>query len=503
LDTALHAQGLTKRYGGITALEEVGLTLRDGEVHALLGANGAGKSTLVKILAGIVQPDEGTLSLRGAATRLPSPQAAFRAGIATVHQELSLFPGLTVAQNVLIGREPRNRLGWIDEAALLETTKALLADLGVEEIAPDTPVSELSLAQQQLVEITKAMSFDPRVLILDEPTSALGRADVDRLLGVVRGLRQRGRAIVFISHRMEEIESITDQVTILRGGRKVGEMTRAQFDRDHALELMLGDTQLHLQRLHPAAPPPGAALLEVRDLTLAGRLAGVDFDIRPGEVLGLAGLEGHGQRDMLFALFGLYRRGLRGDVRVRGRPARATRPLQAIASGFALIPDDRKGMGGFLELSVAHNISATLLRQLTKWGMLDRGRERSVVADMITRLRIKCDSPDAPLASLSGGNQQKVVTAKWLAHGASIYLFCDPTRGVDAGAREILYAAIRDLAAAGNAILVYSTDINEFVILCTRVLVMRDGSVSGTLSGRDITEPNILAMSFRDLAQAA
>jgi len=502
--TGLHAAGLTKRYGGITALQDVSLTLVPGEVHALLGANGAGKSTLVKILAGIVQPDEGTLALNREPIRLSSPQAAYRAGIATVHQELSLFLGLTVAQNVLIGREARNRVGWIREASSVGAARALLEQLDVHDIAPETMVSDLSLAQQQLVEIAKAMSFEPLVLILDEPTSALGRSDVDHLLAVVRRLRGRGCAIVFISHRMDEIASIADRVTVLRGGRKVGEMSRVAFNPTKALELMLGDTPRRLQRLKgPTSPELQPPLLEVRDLTLPGRLAGLSLEVRPGEVVGLAGLEGQGQKETLFALFGLFRHGLSGSVMVRGKPAQANRPRQAIAAAFALIPDDRKAMGGFMGLGVGQNISITVLGRLRRLLVIDPERERTLVAGLVERLRIKCGSPEVPLGSLSGGNQQKVVAAKWLAHGADVYLFCDPTRGVDAGAREILYETIHHLAAEGRAILIYSTDMNEFAILCSRVLVFRGGRLSGSLVGAEITEENILGLSFQETVHAA
>lgn len=503
MPASLLATGLLKRYGGITALQEVDLALAAGEVHALLGANGAGKSTIVKILAGIVQPDDGTLVVSGKPLRLVSPQAAFQAGIATVHQELSLFSGLSVAQNVLIGREARSGIGWIREAASIETARALLLRLGVNEIAPEAQVGALSLAQQQLVEIAKAMSFKPRVLILDEPTSALGRTDVERLLRVVQALRADGCAIVFISHRMDEIASIADQVTILRAGRKVGEMSRASFDPARALDLMLGDTPQHLQRLRAVPTPDTPPLLVVRDLAMPARLQGISLEVRPGEVLGLAGLEGQGQKDLLFALFGLFRRGLSGSVVVHQRPARSTRPRNAIARAFALIPDDRKTMGGFPELSVSHNIVVTVLGRLGRRLALNRRLEVGIVAGLIERLRIKCGSPAAPLSSLSGGNQQKVMAAKWLAHGAEVYLFSDPTRGVDAGAREILYETIHELAAAGRAIIVYSTDMNEFQILCSRVLVFRAGRVVGSLGGADVTEENILSLSFQDCAQAA
>jgi ribose transport system ATP-binding protein len=422
-----------------------------------------------------------------------------------VHQELSLFGSLTVAQNILIGREARDRFGRIREDASRVRAEALLAEIGVPDIAADARVGTLSLAQRQLVEIAKAISFDPQVLILDEPTSALGLTDVHRLLTVVRGLRARGRAIIFISHRMEEIEDIADSITILRSGRKVGAFMRETFTREGALELMLGETQ---QQLHAVPPPPAPLpstppILQVADLRLAGRLNGVSFDLRPGEVLGLAGLEGQGQKDILFALFGLFRRGLQGDVTIRGRARRASRPLQAIDAGLAFIPDDRKNMGGFMFLPITHNITITILSRLRRFLFLDFGREKTVVADLIQRLAIKCASADAPLGSLSGGNQQKVIAAKWLALERDIYLFCDPTRGVDAGARETIYATIRDLAAAGKGIILYSTDMVEFPILCSRVLVFRGGKIAGAVTGAGISEESILDLSFRDTGAVA
>lgn len=501
----LHAENLTKRYGGVTALEGVDLTIHRGEIRALLGANGAGKSTLVKLLSGNVMPDIGTITVAGTTRRFASPRSAFGAGIATVHQELSLFAGLSVAQNIFIGREERGRFGQIRERAVLARAEALLDQLGVADIRAEAKVGTLSLAQRQLVEIAKAMAFDPEVLILDEPTSALGLSDVRRLLTVVGALKARGRAILFISHRMEEIETIADAITILRSGRKVGDFSRSAFSRERALELMLGETQ---EQLHGGPPPVAVAeaatpVLRVTDLHLGGRLRGVSFDLRAGEVLGFAGLEGQGQKDTLFALFGLFRRGLSGEVAVRGHNRRARRPLQAIDAGFAFIPDDRKNMGGLMFLSVGQNISITMLDYLRRFPFLSFRLEQTTVRTLIRRLQIKAASAGAALASLSGGNQQKVVVAKWLVPERDIYLFCDPTRGVDAGARETIYATIRELAAGGKAVILYSTDMVEFPILCSRVLVFRGGKIAGSVKGDAINEEAILALSFREEQAAA
>lgn len=503
---ALAATGLSKRFGGVVALRRADLALYPGEVHALLGANGAGKSTLVKLLAGIEQPDDGSIEVGGAAMRFASPRAALAAGIATVHQELSLFPSLSVAENILIGQEPRRGGLWIDTAAMRERARALLAMLGASDIEPDATVGDLPLAQAQLVEIAKALSTDPRVLILDEPTSALSIAEVEHLITVIERLRDRGAAIVLISHRLGEIERLADRVSILRSGEKVGEFPPGDFSRDKALSLMLGEAWQERQagaRAAAYAGRPDDTILRVGGLTLVPHFADIGFDLRRGEVLGLAGLEGQGQKEFLFALFGLFRRGLEGIIEVGGRALRPRQPRDAIAAGIALIPDDRKTLGGFLGLNIAENIAITVLGSLRRGLILSRRAEADLVDEYVRRLGIKCSGGAAPLGSLSGGNQQKVVVAKWLARRMPVYVFCDPTRGVDAGARRELFGVIRELAAQGTAVLFYSTDISEFPLLCNRVLVFREGRVSGTLEGAAITEQNILDLSFHEAAHEA
>lgn len=503
----LAATGLSKRFGGVVALRRADLALYPGEVHALLGANGAGKSTLVKLLAGIEQPDDGTISVGGATVRFTSPHAALAAGIATVHQELSLFPSLSVAENILIGQEPLRGGIWIDAAAMRERARTLLAMLEATGIDPDTTVGDLPLAQAQLVEIAKALSTDPRVLILDEPTSALSITEVEHLISVIERLRDSGTAIVLISHRLGEIERLADRVSILRSGDKVGEFPPGGFSRDKALVLMLGEAWQERQTTEAAAGPfAGAAddtILRVSGLSLLPHFADIGFGLCRGEVLGLAGLEGQGQKEFLFALFGLFRRGVEGSIEIGGRQVRPRRPRDAIAAGIALIPDDRKTLGGFLGLSVAENIAITALKSLRQRLLLSRSAEAELVDGYIHRLGIKCAGSSVPLGSLSGGNQQKVVVAKWLARRMPVYIFCDPTRGVDAGARSELFGVIRDLAAQGTAVLFYSTDISEFSLVCNRVLVFREGRISGSLEGASITEQNILDLSFREAAHEA
>ncbi len=501
----LAASGLGKRFGGVVALQGVDLALYPGEVHALLGANGAGKSTLVKLLAGIEQPDGGEIRIRGEPVRFATPHAALVAGIATVHQELSLFPSLGVAANILITQEPRRGRVWIDGRALRRRARALLEGLGAGDIDPEVPVSELSLAQSQLVEIAKALSSQPGVLILDEPTSALSVAEVERLMAVIERLRTQGTAIVFISHRLGEIERIADRVSILRSGEKVGDFAPGDFSRERALALMLGESWQEGARAERAAPAATAAapVLAVQGLTLARHFAEVSFKLRPGEVLGLGGLEGQGHKEVLLALFGVFRRGLDGQIELGGARLRPRRPRQAIRAGMAFIPDDRKSLGGFLGLSVSENIAITVLEGLCRFFLLSGAREASLVGGLVRRLGIVAASSRVALGSLSGGNQQKVVVAKWLARRAAVYVFCDPTRGVDAGARAGLFGIIRELAAAGSAVLFYSTDISEFPLLCSRVLVFREGRISGALEGKEVSEQNILDLSFREATREA
>ena len=501
----LAAVGLAKRFGGVVALRGVDLALRQGEVHALIGANGAGKSTFVKVLAGVVRPDVGEIRIRGRLTAFAGPRAAYDAGIATVHQELSLFPSLSVAENVLIGQEPRRGGLFVDRRTQRERAAALLDGLGVADIDPDAKLGELPLAQAQIVEIAKALSSDPSVLILDEPTSALSITEVERLLELIERLRAQGTAIVFISHRLGEIERIADRVSILRSGEKVGEFPRGAFNRGSALALMLGESwQANRAARPPAARDLSAAppVMRVQGLTLHRHFTNVSFELRPGEVLGLAGLEGQGQKDVLFALFGLFRRGLEGTIELAGRRLRPRRPRQSIDAGMAFIPDDRKSLGGFLGLSISENIAITVLDRVSRGLLLNPAAEASLVQGLVGRLGIVCPSTAVPLGSLSGGNQQKVVVAKWLARPMPVYVFCDPTRGVDAGARAELFQVIRELVAAGAGILFYSTDISEFPALCNRVLVFREGHVSGTLSGEAISEQNILDLSFREAQHA-
>jgi ribose transport system ATP-binding protein len=500
-DSILVAENLTKSFGATQALRKADLRCRAGEVHALLGANGAGKSTLVRLLSGVIRPDTGTILLRGQNVRFSSPKQAAVAGLATVFQELSLFPHLTVAQNILIGQEPTSRIGWIKEHEVLIRAEGILSLLGESKIDPSAMVETLSLGQRQVVEIAKALSHQPDILLLDEATSALGPEESARLFALVRSLRNSGKGIIFISHRMEEIEAIADRMTILKDGETAGHLTRDQFDRSHIFRLMLGtelSRSIDIKKAEKKPSQPNARpIIQVENLELKRRLHDVSFEAWPGEILGLAGLEGQGQVALLHLLFGMYRRGYSGRVTVNGRTGFPRTPWHATKLGLGLIPEDRKTQGAILPLSAKMNFSLSSLNALTNpFGLIRRSREQSLVRQLTSSLAVKTANPGEPIAKLSGGNQQKVVIGKWLARNPSIFLFCDPTRGVDIAAKASIYEIVRRLAADEKGIIYYSTEHEELVSLCDRVLVFRDGGISGSLSGAELNHHNLLALSF-------
>jgi ribose transport system ATP-binding protein len=499
----LIAEGLSKSFGATQALKNADFRCYAGEVHALLGANGAGKSTLVRILSGVIRPDAGTLWLRGKSVRFAGPRQAAVAGLATVFQELSLFPQLTVAQNILIGQESTSALGWIKEDALIKGAGEILSLLGETGIDPSTTVEDLSLGHRQVVEIAKALSHRPDILLLDEATSALGPEESARLFSLVRSLRDSGKGIIFISHRMEEIEAIADRMTILKDGETVGHLVRNEFDRSRVFRLMLGselsrtiDARNHLAENRQ--PQGGKVpIIQIRNLDLKHRLHNISLELRPGEILGLAGLEGQGQVALLHLLFGMYRGGYSGSVNVNGRAGLPRSPWQAVRFGIGLIPEDRKTQGGILPLSVEVNFTLASLRALTnRLGLFKRSKERSMVRKLASSLVVKSASLREPMVKLSGGNQQKVVIGKWLARDPSLFLFCDSTRGVDIAAKAGIYEIVRKLASEGKGVIYYSTEHEELISLCDRVLVFRDGRISGALEGQRLTNQRLLELSF-------
>ncbi len=496
-------QGIAKRYGGVLALEGVDLAVHAGRIHAVLGENGAGKSSLIKCMAGVVQPDAGVMQLDGAPVRFPTPAAANAAGVVCIFQELSLVPDLSVADNILISNPPR-RLGMINRRAQRRLAEAALARVGAEGIHPMALVRDLPLSRRQLVEIAKALVRAPRLLILDEATSALTASDVAPVFRLLKQLRAQGVALVYISHRMDEIAELADECSVFRNGRRVDSFAAGSRTDDEIVTLMIGRDYSQVFPPKPLRPPAAPAVLEVRDLSWGDSLAGISLAVRPGEIVGLGGLDGQGQRELLLALFGVLR-GVSGAVLVGGEPAAAGGPHGAAAQGVALIPEDRKTEGLMLPMTVGENLSFASLGRLSHGGVLDRAAERNAIGRVVKLLAIKAAGIGVSVAALSGGNQQKVVLAKWLMNAPRIILLNDPTRGIDVGTKQEIYQLLRDLAAKGAAILLYSTDYAELIGCCDRVLVMYEGRVRRELAGADITERALVASALNiapDPAQA-
>jgi ribose transport system ATP-binding protein len=494
-------EGISKRYGGVRALEGARLECARGRIHAVLGENGAGKSTLIKVLAGVVQPDAGTIELAGKPLVLPGPAAANRAGIVSVFQELSLLPDLTVADNIGIIDPPRTwggkggrTWGLIDRRAQRRLAEQALSRVGAGDIHPLAPVRELPLSRRQMVEIAKALARDPKILLLDEATSALTAADVASVFRVLRQLRDDGLAIVFISHRMHEIAELADDCSVYRNGCHVASFIAGSKRPAEIIEMMIGREHSSVFPPRPRREPSEVPALGVKKLSWAGRLRDIDFEIRPGEVVGLGGLDGQGQRDLLLALFGALT-GVSGSVAVNGRQVTLSSPRSTDlpGGGIALIPEDRKTEGLLLPMSVRDNLSFAAIDRFSRFGLIDRGAEDAAIASMIQLLGIRADGIDGPVAALSGGNQQKVVIGKWLMTRPQIILLNDPTRGIDVGTKEELYRLLRALAAEGAALLFYSTDYAELIGCCDRVLILYDGAIVRVLEGDAITEHNIVA----------
>jgi ribose transport system ATP-binding protein len=452
-----HATGLSKHYGGVRALEDAQLTCVGGRIHAILGENGAGKSTLIKIIAGVVQPSAGEMFLEGRPIRFATPADATRHGIICVFQELSLLPDLTVADNICITDPPR-RFGFIDGAAQRRRAAELLELVGCADVHPMELVKDLTLSRRQMVEIAKALGRQPKLLILDEATSALTAGDVEKVYGILRRLRQDGLAILYISHRMHEIAELADVCSVFRNGRHVETFPKGDRSDDEVVELMIGREYHNVFPPKPARPAP-PTVLAVEHLSWEPRLHDISLTVGRGEIVGLGGLDGQGQRELLLALFGVLR-GVTGTIWVAGETVHPTSPrrMKAPEIGMALIPEDRKTEGLMLPMSVRDNISIAALGQVTRGLVVDRAAEAARIDEMLRQLSIKVADISSPVATLSGGNQQKVVIAKWLMTKARIILLNDPTRGIDVGTKQEMYQLLRDLADAGAAILLYSTD---------------------------------------------
>ena len=486
---------VSKRYGGVRALDNVDFSCRRGRIHAVLGENGAGKSTLIKIVAGVVQPDSGAIRLDGAERRFANPSAATAAGVVCIFQELSLMPDLSVADNISIASPPR-RFGLINARAQRRRAEELLAEVGCEDVNPIVRVRDLPLSRRQMVEIAKALGQNPKLLILDEATSALTSADVDKVYALLARLKSENLAILYITHRMHEVEALADRASVFRNGRHIETFDKGARSTAEIVQLMIGRD---IAAQYPPKPnrAPGEPALKVDNLGWENRLEGISLEVRVGEIVGLGGLDGQGQKTLLLALFGVLR-GVSGAITVKGRPVRAGSPARAKSReiGIALVPEDRKTEGLMLPMSVADNLTIASLRDLSFGPFIDLGKEADAVEAGIRRLRIKLGAASDPVSTLSGGNQQKVVIAKWLMIGPSVILLNDPTRGIDVGTKHELYRLMRELADQGAAILFYSTDYDELIGCCDRVAIMYDGRIARELAGSELNETNIVASSL-------
>jgi ribose transport system ATP-binding protein len=499
----LEMHGIVKQFPGVRALDGVDLEVRAGEVHCLLGQNGAGKSTLIKVLAGAHQPDGGRILWDGAPVVLGDPQAAMSRGIATIYQELDLVSGLTVADNVFLGRE-RSRLGITRPAQANRAAAELLTRLGHPEIRPTAEVGSLSAAAQQMVSMARALSQDARLIVMDEPSAVLDSEEVDHLFQVIRDLTDTGVAVVYISHRLEEIREVGDRITVLKDGRTVatGLPVRDTPTRE-VITLMTGRTIEYVFPPRGAAVDPQAEpLLEVADLALAGQFTGVSFTVRPGEVLGLAGLVGSGRSEILETVYGA-RKATGGTVRVAGRRLRAGDVAAAVSAGVGLAPEERKSQGLLLGEPIYRNITLSTLGRFARGGFLSGGAEKQAARDQAESLDLRPVDVEREVRTLSGGNQQKVVLARWLLRDCKVLLLDEPTRGVDVGARSEIYALVRALADRGVAVVVVSSEIPEVLGLADRVLVVADGAVVAAAGADELDEHRVLDLVMQGAAHSA
>ncbi len=489
-------RGISKSFGSVRALRDVSMELFAGEAHALAGENGAGKSTLIKLLAGVHRPDRGQVLLDGEPVTFAGPADARDAGVAVIYQEPTLFPDLSVAENIFMGRQPRlpNRglapgLGRIDRAAMNRAAADLFAQLGVRMDCA-APARGLSIADQQMVEIAKALSLDARVLIMDEPTAALTSTEVARLFTVARALRAGGAAVLFISHRLDEVFELCQRVTTLRDGQLVASEPVADLTPDDLVRRMVGR---HLDTLYPKSTAErGEVALSVHRLTRQGAFTDVSFEVRRGEIVALAGLIGAGRSEVARAIFGIDRWDA-GSVRLAGAPLRPASPTAATAAGLALVPEDRRSQGLVMDLSIERNLVLTQLRMLNRWGLMSRRRERGTATEWAQRLRLKYARLSDAVTALSGGNQQKVVLAKWLATEPSVLIVDEPTRGIDVGTKAEVHRLLSELAARGVAVLMISSELPEVLGMADRVLVMREGRLVAELNAADATEESIMS----------
>ncbi|BDF06045.1 Ribose import ATP-binding protein RbsA [[Clostridium] hylemonae DSM 15053] len=486
----LEMKGIEKSFNTVKVLHGVDLILRKGTVHALMGENGAGKSTLMKVLAGIHKCDAGTVTVKGKSVDIQSPKHSQALGIAMIHQELSPVPEMTVAENIYLGREPGGRL-FVDYAAMYRQTEELLESLKVH-ISPKEKVGSLKVADQQLVEIAKAISLNAEIIIMDEPTSAITDKEVDNLFSIIRDLKDQGKGIIYISHKMDEIFQISDDITVLRDGQYVNTWKAEEIDNNILIKNMVGR---ELTEIFPKSEVPiSDTILEVRNFTLGNKFQDISFKVKRGEIYGIAGLVGAGRTELMHALFGLDRPD-KGEIIFDGKPLHIRKPKDAIREGIAYVTEDRKQEGLVLEMSVGQNISLASMKELSRGLFINEREENSLVKDEIERLRIRLHSPRQLVKSLSGGNQQKVVLSKWMIKNPKLLILDEPTRGIDVGAKSEIYKLMCEYAARGNAIIMISSEMPEVMGMADRMLVLSNGKVGGELNRSEFAQESIMQMA--------
>jgi ribose transport system ATP-binding protein len=486
-------KGVSKAFSGVRALDNVQIELFPGEVHALMGENGAGKSTLMKILAGVYQKDSGEILLDGREVDIDSPHSAQKHGISIIHQELNLMNHLSAAQNIFIGREPRHLGMFVDENALNRKAAEIFERMHLK-LDPRTPVGKLTVAKQQMVEIAKALSFDSRVLIMDEPTAALNNAEVADLFTIIRNLKAHGVAMVYISHKMDELQQIADRVTVMRDGQYVATVPMGTTSTDRIINMMVGRDIGDVAN-HTPDTSGNPVVLEVRNLNRGKAIRGVNFTLRKGEILGFAGLMGAGRTEVARAVFGADRVDS-GEIHVHGERANIRSPEDAVAHGIGYLSEDRKHFGLATGLDVETNIVMSSLKRYLKFGtVVDEKRTRIVAQDYVKQLKIKTSSVEKQVKLLSGGNQQKIVIAKWLLRDCDILFFDEPTRGIDIGAKSEIYKLLDALAEQGKAIVMISSELPEVIRMSHRILVMCEGRITGEIPGREATQENIMQLA--------
>jgi ABC-type sugar transport system ATPase subunit len=494
----LGVSGIVKEYPGVRALDGVSLEAPGGTILGLLGKNGAGKSTLIKTLAGVVDPDAGEITVNGEVTKIGSPAAADALGFAFVHQELADFPNLTVAENVMVGRGFPTRLGFVNKPALRRAAKKVLDRLEVD-IDPAAPLASLSIAERRMVMLGHGLAAEARMLVLDEPTASLTETEIDHLHRVLRVLRDEGVAIIYVSHRLDEVAALTDQITVMRDGRDVFHGPTTQLSKSELITQITGHAASEV-RTRMASPADPEELLRVEHMTMPGVIEDASFELRRGELLGIAGLVGAGRTELMRLIYGADH-GAAGAVYVNGTERRIRSPRDGLKAGLVLLPEDRKNQGAVLQFSVRKNIT---LPQLQRYRLAKplpvpvQRDERRAVREIVDSLHIKVANVEAPASNLSGGNQQKMVLARWLNSKAEIFIFDEPTHGIDVDGKEEVYQVMTDLAESGKGVIFISSEFNELVGACNRVLVMREGRIVSSFEGEQITESALVASCYSD-----